>query len=229
MRSAAPAIMLSILAAAGLLAQDRPARFQSGVDLISVTATVVDSQGRLVRGLPVEAFEIFEEGERQQITQFTSERVPVSLAVLLDVSDSMFGERLVDARAAVERFLFDLLDLQPGQRVLDIFCGYGRHALELARLGCTVRTRRAFTSMPSRYVSMPARGTASSSVCGQDFPRRIFRTGTASSMDPTFLSTKHWAARRRVRVLLQPRKNLPTQFDNDPCAQGRGIQDIPES
>jgi VWFA-related protein len=30
--------------------------------------------------------------------------------VLLDVSDSMFGQRLVDARAAVERFLFDLLD-----------------------------------------------------------------------------------------------------------------------
>jgi VWFA-related protein len=90
--------------------QDRPARFQSGVDLISVTATVVDRDGQLVTGLPVEAFEIFEEGERQSITQFTNERVPVSLAVLLDVSDSMFGQRLVDARSAVERFLFELLD-----------------------------------------------------------------------------------------------------------------------
>jgi Ca-activated chloride channel family protein len=91
-------------------AQDRDARFQSGVNLISVTATVVDGEGKLVTGLPKEAFEIFEEGERQTITQFTNERVPVSLAVLLDVSDSMFGQRLVDARAAVERFLFDLLD-----------------------------------------------------------------------------------------------------------------------
>ena len=36
--------------------------------------------------------------------------MPVSLAVLLDVSDSMFGQRLVDARSAVERFLFELLD-----------------------------------------------------------------------------------------------------------------------
>jgi Ca-activated chloride channel family protein len=36
--------------------------------------------------------------------------VPVSLAVLLDVSDSMFGQRLVDARSAVERFLFELLE-----------------------------------------------------------------------------------------------------------------------
>ncbi len=110
MRRASAAVVLFAVVGAGLLAQDRPARFQSGVDLISVTATVVDSEGHLVSGLPVEAFEIFEEGERQTITQFTNERVPVSLAVLLDVSDSMFGQRLVDARSAVERFLFELLD-----------------------------------------------------------------------------------------------------------------------
>jgi Ca-activated chloride channel family protein len=30
--------------------------------------------------------------------------------VLLDISDSMYGQRLADARAAVERFLFELLD-----------------------------------------------------------------------------------------------------------------------
>ncbi|RRB02781.1 class I SAM-dependent methyltransferase [Larkinella rosea] len=35
-------------------------------------------------------------------------------------------------------FLNDVLELQPGQRVLDVFCGYGRHALELARLGYSV-------------------------------------------------------------------------------------------
>ena len=105
-------MLLTIAALAGtaLLAQDRPARFQSGVDLISVTATVIDRDGHLVTGLPREAFEIYEDGERQTITQFTNERVPVSLAVLLDVSDSMYGQRLVDARAAVERFLFELLD-----------------------------------------------------------------------------------------------------------------------
>jgi len=33
-------------------------------------------------------------------------------------------------------FLHDTLQLQAGHRVLDIFCGYGRHALELARQGC---------------------------------------------------------------------------------------------
>ena len=97
------------LAGTALLAQDRRAQFQSGIDLISVTATVVDRDGHLVTGLPRDAFEIYEDGERQIITQFTNERVPIALAVLLDVSDSMFGQRLVESRAAVERFLFELL------------------------------------------------------------------------------------------------------------------------
>lgn len=109
-RKASGAAVLLAAAGIGLAAQDRAGRFQSGVDLISVTATVVDRDGHLVPGLPVEAFEIFEQGERQTITQFTNERVPVSLAVLLDVSDSMFGQRLVDSRSAIERFLFELLD-----------------------------------------------------------------------------------------------------------------------
>jgi VWFA-related protein len=83
---------------------------RSGVDIVAVTATVLDGEGRLVQGLPREAFEIYEDGERQTITQFTNERVPVGLGLLLDVSDSMFGQRIVDARATVEHFLFGLLD-----------------------------------------------------------------------------------------------------------------------
>jgi Ca-activated chloride channel homolog len=83
---------------------------RSGVDVVMVTATVVDADGRLVTGLPREAFEIYEDGDRQAVTQFTHERVPIGLGLLLDVSDSMFGQRIVDARAAVERFLFELLN-----------------------------------------------------------------------------------------------------------------------
>ena len=110
MRSALGALLLLAAASLTLTAQDDSARFRSEVDLISVTATVVDGEGHLVTGLPREVFEVYEDGERQTITQFTNERVPVSLAVMLDVSDSMYGQRLVDARSAVERFLFDLLD-----------------------------------------------------------------------------------------------------------------------
>jgi VWFA-related protein len=83
---------------------------KSGVEVITVTATVRDADGRLIPDLPRDAFEIFEDGERQAVTQFTGERVPIGLGVLLDISDSMFGKRIRDARAAVDRFLFERLD-----------------------------------------------------------------------------------------------------------------------
>ena len=102
------------IAASATLAQEPvlrdPRLFRSGIEITSVNATVRDAEGRLVTGLSRDAFELFEDGERQTITQFTNERVPVSLGVLLDISDSMFGRRIRDARAAVERFLFELLD-----------------------------------------------------------------------------------------------------------------------
>ena len=84
--------------------------FQSGIEITSVTATVTDKEGRLVHDLPREAFEVYEDGMRQTITQFTRDRVPIGLGVLLDISDSMYGARIQDARAAVDRFFFDLLD-----------------------------------------------------------------------------------------------------------------------
>src|SRR5207245_6034035 len=98
-----------------LAAQQTPAfrdqrPYQSGIEITSITATVTDAEGHLVTGLPLDAFEVYEDGEKQTVTQFTRERVPIGLGVLLDISDSMFGKRIEDARAAVDRFLFDLLD-----------------------------------------------------------------------------------------------------------------------
>lgn len=84
--------------------------YQSGVEVITTAVTVRDRDGRLVKGLPRGTFEVYDDGVRQPVTQFTSERVPVSLGLLLDVSDSMFGQRIKDARAAVDRFLFELLN-----------------------------------------------------------------------------------------------------------------------
>jgi Ca-activated chloride channel family protein len=94
--------------------QDQPIKdirpFRSGIEVTSITATVRDEAGRLVTGLPREAFEVFEDGQPQNVTQFTHDRVPISLGVLLDTSDSMYGNRIQDARTAVSRFLFELLD-----------------------------------------------------------------------------------------------------------------------
>lgn len=35
-------------------------------------------------------------------------------------------------------FLWDVLDLKGGEKILDLACGFGRHAIELARRGCHV-------------------------------------------------------------------------------------------
>jgi Ca-activated chloride channel family protein len=85
-------------------------RFRSAVELINVTATVTDDTGRFVPNLRQEDFRIFEDGEEQSITHFSSERVPVSLGIALDTSNSMAGEKMVAARDALRRFLVDLLD-----------------------------------------------------------------------------------------------------------------------
>jgi VWFA-related protein len=114
MRSLPLVVFFAAAAITVFAAQQPPLRddrlFQSGVDVISITATVTDKEGHLITGLGREAFEVYEDSTLQTITQFTNERVPVGLGVLLDVSDSMFGKRIQDARAAVDRFLFELLD-----------------------------------------------------------------------------------------------------------------------
>jgi Ca-activated chloride channel family protein len=100
--------VLLALAVSVAIAQRAPLR--SSIELTVVTATVRDANGKLVTGLPKEAFEVSEDGVRVPIAQFTNERVPLGLGLLLDTSDSMFGRRLKDAQAAVERFLLSLLD-----------------------------------------------------------------------------------------------------------------------
>ena len=90
--------------------RDRPAfRFRTGVALINVTATVTDRRGRFVPGLARDDFRIYDDGALQEITHFSRERVPVSLGIVLDTSGSMEGEKMRAARAALDRFLFDLL------------------------------------------------------------------------------------------------------------------------
>jgi len=99
-----------LLALAVYVGTAQRAPLRSSIELTVVTATVRDADGRLVTGLPKEAFEVYEDGGRLPIAQFTNERVPLGLGLLLDTSDSMFGRRIKDAEAAVERFLVSLLD-----------------------------------------------------------------------------------------------------------------------
>lgn len=118
-RTALTIIAGVIVAGVGTRAQQSPQtapnpgfQFRTSVDLINVTATVTDSQGRFVPGLRLEDFDVYEDGKLQSISQFDSERVPVSLGIVLDSSGSMNGEKMTRARDAVRRFLDELLGPQ---------------------------------------------------------------------------------------------------------------------
>ena len=101
------------LSASLLLAQEKPAgqgfQFRSNTDLINVTVTVTDANGRFVPNLTRDDFVVYEDGRPQSVTQFDSDRVPVSLGIALDTSGSMAGEKIQAAQAALNKFLFDLL------------------------------------------------------------------------------------------------------------------------
>ena len=84
-------------------------RFRTGIALINVTATVTDTRGRFVPDLEKDDFLVYEDDALQQVTHFSSERVPVSLGIVLDTSGSMEGEKMLAARDALDRFLYDLL------------------------------------------------------------------------------------------------------------------------
>jgi VWFA-related protein len=90
--------------------EDGTFRFKSGIDLINVTTTVSDANGRFVSGLQKEDFLVYEDGQPVELTHFSAERVPVSLGIVLDTSGSMAGAKIRSAQTALNRFLYDLLD-----------------------------------------------------------------------------------------------------------------------
>jgi Ca-activated chloride channel family protein len=83
-------------------------RFRSGVELINVTTTVTDDDGRFVSNLVKEDFRVYDDNQLVELTHFSNERVPVSLGILIDTSGSMTPDKMSSARGAIKRFI-DLL------------------------------------------------------------------------------------------------------------------------
>src|SRR5437016_14531545 len=75
--------------------------FRTQTRLVVLHATAEDKEGHLMMELPKSAFQIFENGVRQEIKSFRREDVPVSLGLIIDSSASMTDKRDRVAAAAV--------------------------------------------------------------------------------------------------------------------------------
>ncbi len=83
--------------------------FKSDTELVAINVVVTDKHGRTVTDLHEDAFQVSEDRQPQRLTHFTKDPLPLSIAVALDTSASMRGDRFQYAREAIGR-LVDLLD-----------------------------------------------------------------------------------------------------------------------
>ena len=113
-RTAILVSVASLLAGAALaLAQAQgqpPLTFGTGIEVINLTVTVTDAQGRLVPGLGREAFSVYEDGVKQDLALFNKDRLPLTVVLLMDASASM-DDKVVPARSAAKRFVSTLVSV----------------------------------------------------------------------------------------------------------------------
>ena len=70
-------------------------------DLVTVTVTVTDGEGRHVAGLGKSAFAVTDDRVPQEVSFFADDDAPASVAVLFDVSGSMSDDKIERAREAL--------------------------------------------------------------------------------------------------------------------------------
>jgi Ca-activated chloride channel family protein len=74
------------------------------VDVVQVTATVTDGDGRFARGLKRQDFQLLEDGVLQDLSTFVAEDVPLEIIVAVDVSGSM-KDAMPKVKESVKTFL----------------------------------------------------------------------------------------------------------------------------
>ncbi len=85
--------------------EEKDERIKVDTDLVSLTLTVTDYYGRYVTGLTKKNFQIFDNKKEQEITFFSDTDAPASVGILFDISGSMSGEKVVQGRNALSRFI----------------------------------------------------------------------------------------------------------------------------
>lgn len=82
-----------------------PFRFRTEVRTVLVPVSVKDASGRPISGLAASAFTILDQGQDRPVVFFDERDEPLSTVLVLDVSSSMRGERLSEAKRAAKTFV----------------------------------------------------------------------------------------------------------------------------
>jgi VWFA-related protein len=87
-RAALPVLCITALAA-GLVYAAPPGQIRVQVSLVNLFATVRDKHKAIVTGLKMDDFQVSEDGQPQEITNFSAEsNLPITLGLLIDTSGS---------------------------------------------------------------------------------------------------------------------------------------------
>lgn len=105
--------LLLALVVAGMAVSAEQTTFRSGIGAVAVYASVTDREGRFVPDLQASDFTVFDNGTPVPLTLFSNEPQPATVALLLDMSDSIIT-KVPRVRDAAGQFIEAL---QPGDRV----------------------------------------------------------------------------------------------------------------
>ena len=102
-----------VLQAQAASTHDSTPVFRGAIDLVSLNVTLTNEHNQPVGGLTATDFAIFEDGVPQDVSFFSSSRLPMDVAILLDTSSSMSPVLSVAQDAAIGL----VQSAQPGDRV----------------------------------------------------------------------------------------------------------------
>ena len=108
-----PGALVALALAAGIPAAAQQPTFRSSTQVVSLFATVLDAQNRLVPDLTQDDFQILDNDKPQKLTVFQSENQPITVVVMLDTSGSMTASIQL-LKAAAEQFIMRLLPEDKG-------------------------------------------------------------------------------------------------------------------
>ena len=86
---------------AGLPEQEKNFTLSLDVQLVALNVTVLDRKGSFVPGLTKQSFQVFENGQPQEIQLFYNEDVPLTIGLVVDSSGSMRDRRREVVSAAL--------------------------------------------------------------------------------------------------------------------------------